>query len=88
MWAYVDVPEGKDSKKNPCIIHYWHRKDQHPLQVALLLGHELGHIADGGPKYDPGDKLEEDRADEFARVAQESLTILIQSGMLVDSRAL
>lgn len=82
MWAYVEVPEDDDPDGEICVIHFWHRKDQDPRMVAYMLGHELGHIADGGPKFAPGDEREEDRADEFARATQESLAVLITLGLL------
>lgn len=83
MWAYVDVPR---SHCEPCVIHYWHREDQDPRLVALMIGHELGHIADGGPKDGRiGDAREEDRADEFGRAAQEALTCLAAAGLITDS---
>lgn len=84
MWAFVDVPVNEDEI---CVVHYWHRADQPADQVALMLAHELGHIADGGPKdYIIGDAAEEDRADEFARAAWEALKIVLASGLLVDTR--
>ena len=84
MWAFVDIPAAEDEI---CEVHYWHRADQPADQVALMIAHELGHIADGGPKdHVIGDAAEEDRADEFARAAWEAVKVVIASGMLADPR--
>lgn len=78
MWAYVIVPA--DGSK--CEIHFWTRADQDPRSVAMMIGHELGHIADGGPKDHLGYHGEENRADEFGRTAQETLTCLLALGLV------
>lgn len=81
MWAFVLIPEDEDEM---CVVHFWHRKDQDPRAIAMMLGHELGHIADGGPK----DKVlgyhgEENRADEFGRAAQEAMSYALAAGLLI-----
>lgn len=81
MWAFVDIPVNEDEE---CEVHLWFRKDQDPRLVALMIGHELGHIADGGPKDDViGHDEEENRADEFGRAAQEAVTMLLQIGFVI-----
>ncbi len=85
MWAFVDIPQDQDGNiddDGECVIHYWHRADQDPRRVIFLLGHELGHIADGGPKHPPGDMAEENRADEFGGVAAVAFGMLLATGLV------
>ena len=80
MWAFVEIPP--ESLGQPCEVHYWHRANKSPLDVAMMLGHELGHIGDGGPKEELGYRGEEDRADEFGLAAEGALWALMKSGVL------
>jgi len=82
-WAFVSVP---DEEGLPCIVHYWHRRDLSPVLIARMLAHEIGHISDGGPKHWLGSEGEEDRADEFARVAAEVVGFLLTEGVLTVPR--
>src|SRR5262249_53451536 len=74
MWAYVDIPE--DDGEEPCVVHFWFRKGHDPSRVALLIGHELGHISGDGPQGPPGDMAEEERAQGYGLVAQEVVAML------------
>lgn len=60
MWAFVSV-----RTKVP-VIRYWHKLGVPHEQVAMMLGHELGHVT-GKPAR--GHAAEEDRADEYGKVA-------------------
>lgn len=81
MWAFVRVPFRKNEE---CTVHYWFRKNKDPFEVAQMIGHELGHIADGGPKGD--DEKEERRADEFGDVAKEVASFLESEGLALIGR--
>lgn len=81
-WAYVSIPN-EGPADSPCLIHFWHRRDLDPIIVARMLAHEMGHIADGGPKdWLIGSDAEEDRAEEFAEVAAETVRFLLAEGIL------
>ena len=78
MWSFVDVPTDENMI---CTIHYWHRKDANPLRVAQMIAHECGHLANPGP-IPGGGQAEEDRADEYARAAVETMQLLIKTGLI------
>ena len=77
-WAFVSVPPNEDLD---CIVHMWHRRGCRPELIARVLGHELGHIADAGPKDSEIGRIpEEERADEFAFVTTEVVGFLLGEG--------
>jgi hypothetical protein len=74
MWAFVVVP---GDRRKTSMIHYWFA-DGHPIdQVALMLGHELGHIQDDGPHMHLTEDEEEDRADLYGDVAGEVMRVVL-----------
>lgn len=62
MWAFTDV------RAKPPVVRYWAAPNVQREQLAMMLGHELGH-ATGKPCRDHA--AEEERADEYGRVAAE-----------------
>lgn len=60
MWAFVSV------KTKIPVVRYWHEPDVDRGDLAMMLGHELGH-ATGKPRRG---HAEEDRADEYGLVAE------------------
>ncbi len=78
MWGYTDVSDDVDGES---VIHFWFKKGHPPEHVARLIGHELGHISGGGPFIDIGAK-EEERADEYSRVAWESVVLMRGMGLI------
>ncbi len=78
MWAYVDVPEDESLD---CTIHFWYKKNTPLGRVALMLGHECGHISCGGPFADIPPAAEEHRADSYGQVASEVVVILQAMGV-------
>jgi len=74
-WAFVDVPSDQTQE---CVVHVWFKTGTDTLEVAKMLSHELGHISDGGPRRGITHSEEEDRADEYARVTYETITLLKQ----------
>lgn len=80
-WAFVSVPSDPDGV---CIVNLWFRGRCRPDLVARVLGHELGHISDGGPKDDElGMIPEEERAEEFAETVVEVVRFLLDEGILM-----
>jgi len=45
MWGFCDPQDG--------IIYYWHDGDRSHLELALLFGHELGHIVSKKKGFSP-----------------------------------
>jgi len=62
MWAFVDL----HAPGLPPVVHYWHAANVRADRLAFMLGHELGHTVGKRSKFH---RLEEDRADEYGRVA-------------------
>lgn len=60
MWAFVSTVT-----KVP-VVRYWHAQGVSRERLAMMLGHELGHVTG---KRARGHAAEEDRADEYGRVA-------------------
>lgn len=60
MWAFVTT-----DTKVP-VVRYWHEPGVSRERLAMMLGHELGHVTG---KQARGHAAEEDRADEYGRVA-------------------
>lgn len=58
-WAFVETAA------SPPVVHYWHDAKTTRLQLAYMLGHELGHC--NGKKLRGA--AEEARADEYGAVA-------------------
>ncbi len=84
-WAFVSVFADEDAT---CIVHLWHRRNIRPEILARVLGHELGHISDGGPKDDTLGRIpEEERAEEFAYVAAEVVAQLLSKRIVVSGRS-
>ncbi len=63
MWAFAET------LASPPVIHYWHEKDANPLHLAMLLGHEVGHISGKKLRSRRNDWREELRADEYGAAA-------------------
>lgn len=78
-WAFVDVSPDPTAD---CIVHLWFFRDMPMHEIAIMIAHELGHIADGGPHSYLSHDEEETRADEYARATSETLTLLGQLGLL------
>lgn len=77
MWAFVRIPLGRRARTEPAVVHWWAQPGQPDDQVALMLGHELGHIS--GEILDDGD-AEEERADAYGEVAREVFLKLSRLG--------
>ncbi len=60
MWAFVDT------KASPPVVHYWHDGKRSEMELAFMLGHELGHVTGRKAR---GFVAEEHRADEYGEVA-------------------
>jgi hypothetical protein len=71
MWGYCDIPSKRTGE---AVVHLWWRANKNPLEVCVLIGHELGHLVDSGRRRDP--MAEEDRANDFAAVARETVLVL------------
>lgn len=56
-------------------VHFWHDGKRTPAELAMLIGHELGHLV-GKPAR--GFKAEEDRADDYGRVAVHALRMVMK----------
>lgn len=63
MWAFAET------RASPPVIHYWHAKDANPLRLAMLLGHEVGHISGRKLRSRRNAWREELRADEYGAAA-------------------
>jgi hypothetical protein len=71
MWGYCDIPSKRSQE---AVVHLWWRANKNPLDVCVLIAHELGHLVDEGRKRDV--MAEEDRANDFAAVARETVLVL------------
>ena len=60
MWAFVAW------RRRPVQVHYWHDGRRTLTELAFMLGHELGHASGTRAR---GERKEENRADEYGRVA-------------------
>lgn len=75
MWAFVD------SKATPAVVHYW-CDGVDPLELAFMLGHELGHLS-GKPLVSRRNFLREElRANEYGAVAREVFKVLKKEKLL------
>lgn len=63
MWAFAATRE------SPPVIHYWHAKGANLLHLAMLLGHEVGHLSGRKLRSRRNDWREELRADEYGAAA-------------------
>lgn len=63
MWAWADATGTVPT------IHFWHQPDADRLQLAAVLGHEVGHLSGKKLRSRRNDWREELRADEYGAAA-------------------
>ena len=79
LFAFTHIPRNDDM---PSTIHFWHEPTLDSERIALMLGHELGHISGGGPNFEISPAEEEQRADAYGYVARETVVVLRLYGIL------
>lgn len=75
MWAFVRL------SKIPH-IHYWYKPGADVLEVAFMLGHEIGHVSGKPLESYKNAWREEERADEYGIAVKEVLKRLRREGLI------
>lgn len=85
QWGYLHCEDGQAP-----VVHYWHDGKRSAVEIARMLGHELGHLHEpGGPEAqddEPGACDLEMAADEYGDVAGQVVARLLSDGALADPR--